>query len=138
MNVTEIPFSETIGVTRTEKGALTLDFNEKVRNHIDTFHAAAIFSLAEAASGDVLIHRFPEFVGKVIPVMRESKIKYRNATVKAIVASPEVPDDVAEKFLERFTKTGRGLLEVDVEVKDTDGADVASASFIWYIQSQIM
>jgi acyl-coenzyme A thioesterase PaaI-like protein len=73
MDVTEIPFVEKVGITRSTKGLLELPFNETIQNHLQTIHASAQFALAETASGEILQTIFPELVGKVAPAIQKER-----------------------------------------------------------------
>ena len=68
MNVAKIPFVEKVGVKRNTQGYLELSYDEGVLNHLQTIHASAQFTLAETASGELLQTRFPELVGRVLPI----------------------------------------------------------------------
>ena len=80
MDVTKIPFVEKVGIVQKSDGRLELPFNESVHNHLHTIHASAQFVLAETASGEILQTLFPELVGKVVPVLRDSKIKFKKSS----------------------------------------------------------
>ena len=77
MNVVKIPFVKKTGIIKTENNELILPFTTDTHNHLKTMHASAQFTLAETASGDFLQTSFPELVGKVIPVLREAKVKFK-------------------------------------------------------------
>ncbi len=109
MDVTEIPFINKVGVIKRADGVLELTFDESVLNHLKTIHATAQFSLAEIASGEILQTLFPEPVGKVVPVLMDSQIKFKKPATKAIAAYPSVSGEAAYEFKEQFKK--KGLLD---------------------------
>ena len=52
MQVTDISFvKQHIGIKRKEEGTLKLEATEAVRNHIQTIHTSAQFTLEETQSG---------------------------------------------------------------------------------------
>lgn len=134
MDVTEIPFVEKVGITRTEDGVLTLPFGRTIQNHLKTFHASAQFTLAETASAELLQQLFPELVGKVVPVLRESSIKFKKPANKTIVARARVSDDAVATFREQLEKKGRALLAIDVEVIDSEDVSTCVGTFNWFVQ----
>ena len=134
LNVIEIPFVKKVGIQRTGDGDLELPFNKDVQNHLQTFHASAQFALAETSSGEILQTLFPELVGKVIPVLRESQIKFKKPTNKDIYAYPLVSDESRTKFNEQLSKKGRALISVKVEVKDTEGTVTCTGTYNWFVQ----
>ncbi len=134
MNLTEIPFVKEIGIQKLADGNLGLPFSERVLNHLQTIHAAAQFALAETASGEMLQILFPDLVGKVVPVIRDSQMKFRKPASKSIVAYPTVPDESVAKFNEQFSKKGRASISVTVEVRDAENTITSTGIFNWFIQ----
>lgn len=133
MKVTEIPFVKLVGV-KQDDDTLYLECKEDILNHIKTIHASAQFTLAETESGLYLQQLFPELEGRVVPVLRDAKVKYKKPALKKIVAIASVNDESIEKFKEQFSKKGRGVIEVGVEVKDIDDVCTSVALFSWFIQ----
>lgn len=135
MDVTEIPFVATVGIARTEGGGLTLPFSLSTQNHLNTIHASAQFTLAETASGELLRILFPELVGKVVPVLRESQIKFKKPASAAIFSFPTVSDDAVSRFKEQFEKKERSSIPVDVEIRDSEGLVTCTGTFNWFVQN---
>ncbi|MES9853802.1 MAG: YiiD C-terminal domain-containing protein [Candidatus Thiodiazotropha sp. L084R] len=135
MDILTIPFIKKVGIEMNADGALTLPFNNLVVNHIQTIHASALHTLAEAASGEMLKHLFPSLVGKVVPVVRDSQIKYKHPATKPITAYPNVSEEAIEKFTVQLGKRGRSSISIDVEIKDSENITICSGSFSWFVQS---
>lgn len=72
MEITKIPFIEKVGINKNQQDYLKLELNDSVTNHMRTIHASALFTLAEAASGEQLQITFPEYIGNVVPLLRDS------------------------------------------------------------------
>lgn len=134
MDVTEIPFVKKVGITQSATGELKLTFNNDTHNHLATIHASAQFTLAETASGEYLQTLFPELVGKVVPVLRDAHVKFKNPAVNTIKAYPSCTDDVIEKFKTQLDRKGRATISVNVEVKDTENTVTCIASYNWFVQ----
>lgn len=134
MNITEIPFVEKVGITRNSNGLLELSFSESVYNHLRTIHASAQFTLAETASGDFLQSLFPQLVDKVIPIVRDSHIKFKKPAVKSIVAHASISSEALQAFNDIFPKKGRASISVNVEVRDFEGTVTCIGTFNWFIQ----
>ena len=134
MDIIDIPFGKKVGIQRSADGALELPFTKGVQNHLETFHASAQFALAETSSGDILQNLFPELVGKVIPVLRESKIRFKNAIHENLCAYPSISDEARNKFNEQFTKNSWAFISVNVELRNSEGVVACLASFNWFIQ----
>lgn len=134
MKVIEIPFVKKVGIEKDQAGHLTLGFDESIQNHLQTFHASALFTLAESASGVVLQDCFPDLVGRVIPVMRDAQIRYKKPAVKSITAFPTLSEESISKFREQLDRKKRSTITVEVTVKDSDDVIVCVGSFNWFVQ----
>ena len=133
MNISDIPFVKLTGVQEDETG-LCLDFKPELQNHIQTFHAGAQFTLAEAQVGAFLQKSFPELEGKVVPVLRESKLKYKKPATTKIFAQARCSEDELEKFRLQFDKKRRSTIEVFVDVKDSNNVLTCEGSFVFFVQ----
>ena len=132
MKATDIEFVKLVGIKQSGD-SVSLAYKKDVQNHINTIHASAQFTLAETQSGLYLQNLFPELEGLVIPLLRESNMKYKKPALKSITAFASVKDEDKEKFLEQFSRKGRASLLVSVEVKDSDGVCTAQGTFGWFI-----
>jgi len=134
MDITEIPFVKKMGIARTRTGTLELSFDDSLHNHVQTMHASAQFALAETASGEHLHRLFPELDGQVVPLLRDSQIKFKKPATKTITAHPSVSDEVVHKFREQLEKRGRSSISVNVEVTDSENVVTCTGVFNWFIQ----
>ena len=134
MDVTAIPFVEKVGIYRTEDGVLSLPFSASTQNHLKGVHASAQFALAETVSGDALQLLFPELIGKAVPLLRESQIKFKKPASSTICAFPTVSEEAVAAFKEQFGKKQRASIMVSVEVRDASHVVTSVGTFIWFIQ----
>jgi hypothetical protein len=111
MNILDIPFVKTVGLTKAADGSLMLAMSPAVANHLNTMHASAQFMLAETASGQLLIESYPEVVGKTVPVLREAQIKFKRPAESTVTAHAEVSAEVSAAFLEQFARRWRSMIE---------------------------
>jgi len=111
------------------EGNLTLEFDESILNHIGTMHAGALFTLAETASGDALKAYFPELVGKAVPLLRGSKVKFKKPAEGTVVAVAFLSEDDVSGFRRQMDKKGYSQIEIEVEVKSPDGGMVCLGAF---------
>jgi len=132
MKATDIEFVKLVGIEQSED-SVSLAYKKDVQNHIKSIHASAQFTLAETQSGLYLQKLFPELEGSVIPVLRESTMKYKKPALKNISATANVSEENIEKFKVQFSKKGRGSLSVSVVVADSDGVCTAEGTFGWFI-----
>ena len=136
MKPTDLAFNRAIGLVAAPAGAehlLELPFGPVVQNHVGTMHAAAQFSLAEAASAACLQRDFPSLDGKVFAVVRGVQLKYRKAATGDLLAFAR-PDDLTRENLIRDLQTKtRTAATVLVELKDRAGNLTFAGSFDWFI-----
>ncbi len=124
-----IPFTETIGLMGD-----TLDNVLKVQNHLGSIHAGAQFTFAEDASGKYLSSLFPDMQDKIIPLLRESTIKYKKQALTALISEVSVAKEDLEKFKKRFEIKGRATIVAYVVLKDSEGDITCEGSFKWFVQ----
>jgi len=133
MDVMEIPFVSAVGITRRSDGLFLLPLRKDVHNHLQTIHAAAQYALAETASGDTLLNLFPELDGRVVPVLRDSKLKFKRPASTAVTAYTEVSEQDVQRFLKQLTHKGRSIIGVEVEVRDEDEDVTCCGMFSWFV-----
>ena len=125
----KIPFSDTVGIVN---GILKND--KKVQNHLGSIHAGAQFTFAEGASGRYLSSLFPEMQDNIIPLLRESTIKYKKQAWSRLVSEVVVDKEDLEKFHRQFKTKGRATVMAHVKLKDTEGDVTCEGSFKWFVQ----
>jgi len=125
----KVPFVESVGIVEGK-----LSRREEIENHLGSIHAGAIFTFAENASGEYLISQFPNLKDKVIPLLRESSIKYKKQALSTLRS--EVSVDDIEKFKTMFDKKGRASVIVDVKVFDEEGDVVCEGWFKWFVSTK--
>jgi len=135
IKATDIPFVKYIGMKENNE-ELSLDLKKSVCNHVETIHAAAQFTLAETESGMRLQSLFPELEQKVIPLLREAQIKYKKPATQKIIAYSFVKEEDVEKFKQQFAKKGRALLQIRVEIRDSEDILTCEARYTWYVQAR--
>lgn len=135
MDVTKLPFVKKVGIVRAPDGRLILPFDSSIHNHLQTIHASAQFALAETASGNALQTLFPELVGKVMPVLRDSHVKFKRPAQSAISAYAAVENESCTKFTEQLLNKGRASILVHVEIKDNEGVVTCVGEFTWFVQN---
>ena len=129
-----IPLATHLGIEEKDEKTLKLECHSHVQNHIGTIHAAAQFALAETQSGHYLTVLFPQYKGKILPLLRSSTVKYKNPASSEIYAEAFAKDEALEKFEAQFLKKGRASIVVDVTVMDEEGVITMQGEVNWFIQ----
>lgn len=133
MKVLQMHLNKFIGLQK-DNDLLTLNLSKNVENHIGSIHAGAQFTLAESASGIYLAGLFPELKDKVVPLLRDSNIKFKKTAFDTLTAYPSATEDALEKFQKQFSKKGRGTISVEVMLKNENKEVVTIGTFTWFVQ----
>jgi len=135
MNILDIPFVKKVGLTRNKDNLLALPMDKSNENHIQTVHASAQFLLAETMSGEALQNLFPHLVGKVVPILRASEVKFKKPAMGDIYGVAHIDDETKALFEAQLAKKGRASITVDVEIKDSHEILTCSGRFEWFVQT---
>ena len=103
MDVSTLPFNKYLGLRvgrSDDKSAVILEPRPHHLNHVGTVHATVIYGIAEAASGNCLLARFPNLVDSFVAMLRHSSVKYRRPASSdgEIRAWGELSEAAATKF----------------------------------------
>ena len=134
IDVTKLPFNHFIGLKVSNKSdyLLMLDNRTEYRNHLDTVHASAMFSLAEATSGHFLLNEFSELTD-IVPVVRKVEIKYKKPTVGSVFSKAKFFETEKNEVLEALTHKGRVILKVEISLFDEAEVLIMQSVFEWFV-----
>lgn len=90
--------------------------------------------MAETQSGLYLRKLFPNYKGKIIPLLRSSSVKFKAPSTSSLWAKASLAGEEQKKFLTQFEKKGRAIVTVDVELRDEENIVTMSGEFVWFIQ----
>lgn len=136
MTITDIAFNRLIGLQREPAGsayAVSLPAGSQYHNHLGIVHAAALFAVAEAASGDFMLTHFGDRAGEFIAVVRRVEMKYRKPAHGKVLGRARA-DETALRDLEAGLTTKRMMaFTVHAEVVDESGAPNLAAEIEWFL-----
>lgn len=138
MDISELPFNKFIGLklASSESGFQTsLPSDPKYTNHIGTVHASAMLVVAEAGSGAFLARHFSDYSG-FISVVRRLEAKFRRPGKGQISARCLVTAETLTNWATELTGRGRLSASIPVEVIDSSGMVVMSATVDWFISNE--
>lgn len=104
-------------------------------NHVGTVHASAQLALAEATSGEFLLHTFSDEPG-LLPLVRRMDAKFRKPAIGCIFGKINPATASSEHALEQLRTKGRTLLTILVDIYDEQGSHTLSSSFEWFIAKE--
>lgn len=132
-----IAFSREAGIEILSIGEgvsqVKLPLTDKVKNHINTAHAGAIFTVGETASGAAMSGMLGEAMFSVRPVAATSSIKYLKTGKTDLIAhgKTSLGKDAVMAMLEA---DGKAVFDVHVEIKDADDVIVSEMTVGWHLK----
>ncbi len=135
MNLLDLVYNQNINLQNTNKTdcIFMLALKENLQNHVHSFHAAAIFSLAEATSAQFLINTFKIFENTVVPLLRATNTKYKKPGLTNIYAKAMLMNETKEETITLLNNKKRALVTIKVEVIDEADFIIFTGTFEWFL-----
>ena len=134
-----VPFARHAGVEIDSVGkgraSAHLPFRPEGLNHIGTQHAAALFALAEAASGAAMAGAFAPMLLEIRPVAAQASIRYFTLAKGRVTAQATVEAE-ADTLLEAVRTEGKVRFPIVVTLKGEDGVEVGEMMVDWYVSKK--
>lgn len=139
--IQNIPLNKTMGIEITaitrDSATATLREQPAHHNHIATPHAAAIFALAEAASGACVGGAFAEEMGRLTPLAKEGNIRYRKVARGDLTAKARLVEPLAD-LLAALPSSEKGVeAHVEVVVTDAQGNEATQVTMTWFLKKAV-
>jgi len=133
-----VPFVKTLGLEYleldSERAVLRLNDDPAVHNHVGGPHAGAIFTLAESASGAVVIASFEDLLPTVTPLAASAEISYTKLAKGAVTAEAVLGRPAAEVRAE-LAETGKTVqFPVTVMMRNAEGLETATMTISWALR----
>jgi acyl-coenzyme A thioesterase PaaI-like protein len=136
LRATDLAYNRALGIRDAAPEAghlLELPFGPLVQNHLKTVHAAAQFSLAEAASAECLQRSYGAELGDVFAVVRGVEVTYRKPATADLLAYGEPDEYTRTHLLAEMTARGRSKAVILIDLKDRSGTLTFHGQFEWFI-----
>jgi acyl-coenzyme A thioesterase PaaI-like protein len=131
-----IPFNTHLGVEIVEVAAgrsvVRLPDDQRLRNHVGSQHAGALFAAGEAASGAAFAGAFLDVIADIEPLARGARIDYRKIARGPITATGRL-DQSHDGLVARLRDEGAVRFTVEVELTNGAGDVVAVMTVDWHI-----
>ncbi|WP_052848934.1 DUF4442 domain-containing protein [Streptomyces avicenniae] len=132
-----VPMVRTLGLefleTTRERAVVRLPDRPEYRNHVGGPHAGAMFTLAESASGAVVLAAFGDRLDRVVPLPVHAGIDFRKLARGVVTATAELGRAEAEIVAE-LEAGGRPEFPVAVTLRRADGAVTGEMTVIWTLR----
>jgi acyl-coenzyme A thioesterase PaaI-like protein len=132
-----VPFARTLGIEFTSvtpaSAVAVLPDNPALHNHVAGPHAGALFSLAETASGAIVLAAFGHVLDRAVPLAVRASIAYSKLAMGTVTATATLARPAADVLAELDSGT-RPEFDVLVTIANSDGKQTAEMSVTWTLR----
>ncbi|MEE1790522.1 DUF4442 domain-containing protein [Streptomyces sp. BE308] len=137
MLVATVPMARTLNLdfleTTAERAVVRLPDQAEYHNHVGGPHAGAMFTLAESASGAIVIAAFGDQMTRAVPLAVRAEIGYRKLAMGEVTATATLGRPIAEVVAE-LDGGKRPEFPVTVEIRRGDGAVTGEMTVVWTLR----
>ncbi len=112
---------------KDESVILRIPFRAELANYVGSFHAGALYTLAETAAGVIADRALP--AGKAFILLRDANINYTRRPEGDVRAHAELDMQSAEQACQDFSKAARADIAVSVTMTDDAETQVFAGTF---------
>ena len=116
-----------------QRVVLRLPDDPAYHNHIGGLHAGAMFTLAETATGAIVLGNFGMHLDRAVPLAVESTIRYKKIA-KGPMYAEALMHDTPESIMERLDAGERPEWTIEVSLAMEDWTVTGEASFLWTLK----
>ena len=133
-----VPMVGTLGLeyvqTTPERAVLKFRDQPEYRNHIGGPHAGAMFTLAESASGAVVVAAFGHLMARATPLPTTATIDFKKVARGDITATADLGRPIAD-ILAELDAGQRPEFPVHVTIqRDNDEAVTGTMTIVWTLR----
>ncbi|MFJ9682158.1 DUF4442 domain-containing protein [Streptomyces sp. NPDC101194] len=132
-----VPMARTLNLefleTTAERAVVRLPDQADYHNHLAGPHAGAMFTLAESASGAIVIAAFGDQLSRAVPLAVKAEIGYKKLAKGVVTATATLGRPVADVVAE-LDEGLRPEFPVLVEIRRADGAVTGEMTVVWTLR----
>ena len=136
---TGVPMNAFVGIEVIEmepgRGVARLPDRPELKNHVGSQHAAALFAVAEAASGAAVVAAIADRMATVTPLAQAAEIRYLKIARGPITATSSIAIPLDE-ILAGLDADGRVAFDVAVDLTDDAATTVATMTVKWHLKKR--
>ncbi|MBD0734851.1 DUF4442 domain-containing protein [Streptomyces sp. CBMA29] len=137
MMAATVPMARTLNLeyieTTAERAVVLLPDQPDFHNHVGGPHAGAIFTLAESASGAIVLAAFGDQLGRAVPLAVRAEIAYSKLAMGPVTATAELGRPAADVVAE-LDAGERPEFPVEISISREDGAETAHMTVVWTLR----
>ncbi len=132
-----VPMVRTLGLeflhTDAERAVVRLSDRPEYRNHVGGPHAGAMFTLAESASGAVVLGAFGAELSRAVPLAVRAEIHYKKLARGPVTATAVLGRPVAEVVAD-LDAGRRPEFPVHISITREDQAVTGEMTVVWTLR----
>ncbi|WP_372411162.1 DUF4442 domain-containing protein [Streptomyces luteireticuli] len=121
------------GEVTAERAELHLPDQPDFHNHVGGPHAGAMFTLAESASGAIVLAAFGDQLSRAVPLAVRAEIGYKKLAMGPVTATATLGRPAADVVAE-LDAGGRPEFPVRVSITRGDGAETGEMTIVWTLR----
>ncbi|MBT2488517.1 DUF4442 domain-containing protein [Streptomyces sp. ISL-96] len=137
MLVATVPMARTLNLefleTTAERAVVRLPDRADYHNHVGGPHAGAMFTLAESASGAIVIAAFGDQLSRAVPLAVRAEIGYKKLAMGVVTATATLGRPVADVVAE-LDAGQRPEFPVEISIQREDGAVTGEMTVVWTLR----
>jgi len=132
-----VPMAATLSIefleTTAERAVVRLPDQPAYHNHVGGPHAGAMFTLAETASGAVVLAAFADQLSRAVPLAVRAEIGYKKLAMGPVTATALLGRPAADVIAD-LDKGERPEFPVTVALAREDGAVTGEMTIVWTLR----
>jgi acyl-coenzyme A thioesterase PaaI-like protein len=132
-----VPMARTLNLefleTTAQRAVVLLPDQPDFHNHVGGPHAGAMFTLAESASGAIVLAAFGDQLDRAVPLAVRAEIAYSKLAKGPVTATAELGRPAAE-VVAALDKGERPEFPVEISLTRADGDETARMTVVWTLR----
>ncbi|MFD5328849.1 DUF4442 domain-containing protein [Streptomyces sp. NPDC127092] len=132
-----VPMARTLKLefleTTAERAVVRLPDQAEYHNHVGGPHAGAMFTLAESASGAIVLAAFGDQLNRAVPLAVNAEIGYKKLAMGVVTATATLGRPAAEVVAE-LDAGQRPEFPVHIAITREDGAVTGEMTVVWTLR----
>ncbi|MFJ9619747.1 DUF4442 domain-containing protein [Streptomyces noursei] len=137
MLATTVPMVRTLNLefleVTPERAVLRLPDQPEYHNHIAGPHAGAMFTLAESASGAIVLSAFGDQLSRAVPLAVRAEIGYKKLAKGSVTATATLGRPIADVIAE-LDAGQRPEFPVSIAIQREDEAVTGEMTVVWTLR----
>lgn len=137
MLLATVPMARTLNLefveATAERAVVRLPDQSAYHNHVGGPHAGAMFTLAESASGAIVLAAFGDQLSRAVPLAVKAEIGYKKLAMGVVTATATLGRPVAEVVAD-LDAGQRPEFPVRIDITREDGAVTGEMTVLWTLR----